>query len=61
MAKLVLTIKLKMDVILLKTNFPIFHYLPRETFFYFTGALFEASDQASKNILYFHYVLEIPH
>jgi hypothetical protein len=49
-----------MDVILLKTNFPIFHNVyPVKLFFYFTWALFEASDHASKDILYFHYVLEI--
>jgi len=43
MVEFVLTIKLKMDNILLKTNLPVFHY-----------SIFEASVKASKNILYFH-------
>ena len=43
MVKFVSTIKLKIADILLKTNLPSFQY-----------SIFEASVQASKNVLYFH-------
>jgi hypothetical protein len=35
-------------------------FLPRDTFFYFTGAMIEVKTQASKNIMDFHSVVEIP-
>ena len=43
MVNFVLTIKLKVANILLKINLPLFHY-----------SIFEASVQASKNVLYFN-------
>ena len=47
-----------MDKVLWKPTIPLF--LPRETLFYFTGAMIEAKTHASKNTLYFHSVVEIP-
>jgi len=47
MVKFMLKIKLKMDNILLKTNFPVFNY-----------SIFAASVQAPKNVLYFHKVVD---
>jgi len=49
MVKFVLTKKFKMAKNLLKTNPPLFHY-----------SIFEESDQTSKNVVYFHKVVEIP-
>ena len=42
----------------LKPTIPLF--LPRETFFYLTGAIFKASVLYSINVLYFHKVVTFP-
>jgi hypothetical protein len=44
-----------------KNNLSLFHYFyPVKLFLHFTGAMIEAKTHASKNILYFQSVVEIP-